>query len=224
MSELLIELFSEEIPARMQSRAAEDLQRLVVDGLKAAGLAAGKAQSFATPRRLALVVDEVPERSADIAEERKGPRVGAPEAAMQGFLKGSGLASIDQAQIVRDPKKGDFYVARINKPGRATADILAELIPALILKFPWPKSMRWGSGKLRWVRPLHSIVCLFDGKVVPFEVGGVPSGDSTEGHRFLGPGRFAVTDFEDYRKKLKARKVLLDAAERAALILSLIHI
>jgi len=215
MSELLLELFSEEIPARMQARAADDLQRLVVDGLKAQGLETREARALATPRRLTLVIEKVPAKSPAISEERKGPRVGAPDAAIQGFLKGAGLASIGDAAVVSDARKGDYYVARIEKPGRAAREIVAEVVPAVIGKFPWPKSMRWGSRPLVWVRPLHSIVCLLGGRIVPFSIDGVESGDTTEGHRFMGPGRFAVTDFADYARKLEARHVILDPARRA---------
>jgi len=214
MSELLLELFSEEIPARMQARAAEDLKRLVVDGLKAQGLAVGQADAYATPRRLVLVVAGVPEQSPGVSEERKGPRVGAPEQALAGFLKSAGLKSIAEATVVKDPKKGDFYVARIEKAGRAAAEIVAEVIPAVCNKFPWPKSMRWGAGEFQWVRPLHSVLCLLGGKVVPFEVGGVKSSNITRGHRFHGNEPFEVTGFEDYGRKLMLRKVLLVASER----------
>ena len=218
MSELLIELFSEEIPARMQARAAEDLKRLVLDGLKAQGLATGEARAFATPRRLTLVVDAVPAKSPGVSEEKKGPRVGSPDAAIQGFLKGAGLASIGDAQVAADPKKGDYYIAKIERPGRAARDIVAEVVPAVIAKFPWPKSMRWGARSLVWVRPLHSVLCLLAGKVVPFSIDGIESGDSSQGHRFMGPGRFAVADFADYVKKLEARHVILDPARRAEVI------
>ncbi len=218
MSELLLELLSEEIPARMQPRAGEDLRRLVTDGLAARGLAVDGARCFVTPRRLALVLDGVPASSPSLSEERKGPRAGAPEAAVQGFLKAAGLASLDEAQIVSDPKKGDYYVARVEKPGRAAAEIIAETVTDVCAKFPWPKSMRWGTGAFRWVRPLQSIVCLLDGAVVPFEVAGVKSGNETRGHRVHGAQPFAVKSFADYGKKLKARKVLLDGGERAAWI------
>jgi glycyl-tRNA synthetase beta chain len=214
MSELLLELFSEEIPARMQTAAAAELKRLVADGLKAAGLEATAAQAYATPRRLVLVLEGLPAKSADVAEERKGPRVGAPDAAIQGFLKGAGLKSLDEATLVEDAKKGSFYVARIERPGRPAAAVLAELIPAVIGKFPWPKSMRWGGGATRWVRPLQSIVCLFDGKPVPFAVGGIESGNVTRGHRFHGNERFEVKGFVDYGTKLKKKHVLLPASER----------
>ena len=215
MSELLLELFSEESPARMQARAADDLKRMVVDGLKAQGLEVGAAQAFATPRRLALVVEGIPAESPAISEERKGPRVGAPEKAIEGFLKGAGFASLSEAQLVKDEKKGDFYVARIEKPGRPARDIIEEVIPAVIAKFPWPKSQRWGAGTLTWVRPLYSIVCLLDGKVVPLVAGDIVAGRHTQGHRFHGNAPFEVQGFEDYGRKLKTHKVLLPASERA---------
>ncbi|MBV1693140.1 MAG: glycine--tRNA ligase subunit beta [Hyphomicrobiales bacterium] len=218
MSELLLELFSEEIPSRMQSRAAEDLRRLVLDGLKAAGLVTGEAMSFATPRRLTLVVHGVPAKSPGVSEERKGPRVGAPEQAVAGFLKSAGLASLADATVVKDEKKGDYYVARIEKPGRPAADIVAEVVPEVMRKFPWPKSQRWGAGDFTWVRPLHSILCLLGGKVVPFEAAGLASGNTTYGHRFHGNHAITVTGFEDYGVKLKEAKVLLPASERAAWI------
>jgi glycyl-tRNA synthetase beta chain len=218
MPELLLELLSEEIPARMQGRAAEDLKRLVTEGLKAQGLAAGEARAFATPRRLALVVEGVPARSPDLSEERKGPRVNAPEQAIAGFVKSAGLRSIKDAQVVKDDKKGDFYAVRIEKPGRTARDIVAEVVPAVAARFPWPKSMRWGSGRTTWVRPLHSIVCLLDGKVVPFAIEDVAAGRETRGHRFYGNTPFEVAGAADYVKALKAHKVILDAGERAGLI------
>jgi glycyl-tRNA synthetase beta chain len=218
MPELLLELFSEEIPARMQARAADDLARLVTDGLKSQGLACGAARAFATPRRLALVVADVPALSPDVIEERKGPRVGAPEAAVQGFLKAAGLSSLAEAEVVADPKKGEFYVARSARRGRPAADIVAQVLPEVMRKFPWPKAMRWGEGNFQWVRPLHGIVCQLDGAVVPFEVAGVGSGATTRGHSFHGDKPFEVVGFADYAKKLKAKKVLLSGAERAALI------
>ncbi len=155
MSELLLELFSEEIPARMQKRGGEDLVRLVTDALKAAGVEGKNARAYTTPRRLALVIDDLPEKTPDVKEERKGPKVGAPEKAIEGFLRAAGLSSIDEASVQED-KKGAFYVAVTEKKGRATADVVAEIVPAVVRAFPWPKSMRWGSGTLRWVRPLHS--------------------------------------------------------------------
>ena len=223
MSELLLELFSEEIPARLQTRAAEDLRRLMVDGLKARGLEVGEARAFATPRRLALVIEGVPKKSPAVSEEKKGPRVGAPEQAIAGFLKGAGLASLDEAQIVKDEKKGDFYVARIDKPGRAAAEIVNEVLREAILNFPWPKTMRFNAkldngAELRWIRPLHSIVLLLDGKVVPFEIAGVKAGKETRGHRFLGNEPFKVTGFAEYEKALKQHKVVLDSATRTASI------
>ena len=218
MSELLLELLSEEIPARMQARAAEDLKLMICEGLANAGLASGKAEAHVTPRRLALVIEGVPAKSADVSEERKGPRVGAPEQAIQGFLKGAGLASIADAEIVNDEKKGDFYVARLSRPGRKAADILAELVPDVVRRFAWPKSMRWGGGKLRWVRPLQSVLCLHGGKVVPIEIDGLTASATTHGHRFMGDGAITVTGFADYRAKLKAAKVMLAAGERAEVI------
>ena len=217
MAELLLELFSEEIPARMQARAREDLARLLGGALGEAGLEFKEIRTFATPRRLVAVVDGLPSRSPDVREERKGPRVDAPEAAINGFLKSAGLASVDQAEK-RDDKKGAYYVATIEKPGRATEEVVATIVPALVRNFPWPKSMRWGSGRLRWVRPLHSILCLFNGKVVPFEIDGIKSGKETRGHRFMAPEPFNVKGFEDYREKLRKAKVILDGEERARLI------
>ena len=214
MLQLLLELFSEEIPARMQARAAEDLRRLVLDGLKAQGLTTTEAHAYATPRRLVLMADGVPVKSPGVSEERKGPRVGAPEQALAGFLKAAGLASIKDADIVKDEKKGDYYVARVEKPGRAAAEIIADVVPAVCAKFPWPKSMRWGSGDTTWVRPMHSIVCLLDGVIVPFGFGGVESGRTTRGHRFHGNEPFEVVDAADYWKKLKSHKVMILTSER----------
>ncbi len=216
MPELLLELLSEEIPARMQQRAADDLKRLVLDGLKAEGLTPGDAMAFATPRRLALSIADIAAMSPAVRQERKGPRVGAPDKALQGFLRGAGLESIEQAEIVNDSKKGDFYVARMERPGRPASEIIAAVIPEVAGKFPWPKSMRWGVSDFAWVRPLHSVLCLFDGKIVPFEIAGVASGNQTRGHRFHGKELFAVKSFEDYGTKLKEHKVLLPTSERAA--------
>jgi glycyl-tRNA synthetase beta chain len=216
-SELLIELFSEEIPARMQAKAAEDLKRLVVEGLRERGLETGPALAFATPRRLTLVVADVPAMSPAVSEERKGPRVGAPEKALEGFLRSAGLGSIAEAQVVED-KKGSYYVARIERPGQPAPVLIADVLTATLEKFPWPKSQRWGSGTFHWVRPLHSIICLYAGKVVPLEVGGVASGNVTRGHRFHGNAPFTVGNFEDYGTKLAAAKVLLPASERAEMI------
>ncbi len=224
MAELLLELLSEEIPARMQARAADDFKRLVCDGLKAAGLSFTEAKAFATPRRLALVVDGVPAARADVSEEKRGPRVGAPDQAVQGFLKGAGLASLDQAEK-RDTGKGEFWFAVINKKGGPTADALPGIVDAAMKALPWPKSMKWGSGTMQWVRPLQGIVALFDGKVLSGEVspGGemlpIKFGDTTRGHRFLSKGAFAVTGFSDYVAKLKAAHVVLDPAERKKIIL-----
>ena len=215
MAELLLELFSEEIPSRMQARAAEDLKRLVTEGLSAHGLAVGEAHSFATPRRLALAIEDVPAHSPAISEERKGPRVGAPEKAIEGFLKAAGLASLGDAEIVKDEKKGDYYVARTEKPGRPAAEIAADVVAGVLAKFPWPKSMRWGSGTFQWIRPLKSIVCLIDGRVVPLEVAGIKASNATRGHRFHGNDVFEVTSFEDYADKLAGHAVMLNAAERA---------
>ena len=215
MPELLLELFSEEIPARMQVRAAEELKRLVTGELQAQGLETGEAQAFATPRRLALVVRDVAARSPDQLEERKGPRVNAPEAAIQGFLKATGLSSIGQASVVSDPKKGDYYVARIERPGRSAYEIVSEVVPDVLRRFPWPKSMRWGSHTFAWVRPLHGIICLLDGEVVPFEIAGVSSSNTTRGHRFHGNTPVQVSGFDDYVEKLRAAKVILDSGERA---------
>jgi len=230
MPDLLFELFSEEIPARMQAKAAEDLRRMVTDKLVAEGLVYEGAKAFATPRRLALTVHGVPARQSDLKEERKGPRVGGPEAAIAGFLKATGLASLDQAKIQRDPKKGDFYVALIEKPGRATLEVLAEMLPVIIRTFPWPKSMRWGAcsarpGALQWVRPLHSIVATFgleteEPDVVKFAVDGIAAGQTTLGHRFMAPGAISVRRFEDYEAKLLDAKVVLDSERRKDVILA----
>ena len=229
MPDLLLELFSEEIPARMQTQAAADLRRLVTDALIARGLLYEGAASFATPRRLALHIAGLPARQPDTREEKKGPRVGAPEAAVQGFLKSAGLASLDQATIQKDAKKGEFYVAVIERPGAATIDLLAEIIPAVIKSFPWPKSMRWGEASirpdaLRWVRPLHSILATFGPEteateVVRFSVDGIESGSTTFGHRFMAPAKIEVRRFDDYVPALERAYVVLDAARRRDIIL-----
>lgn len=224
MPDLLLELFSEEIPARMQGRAAGDLKRLVTDALVDAGLVYEGARAFATPRRLALNITGLPARQADMREERKGPRVGAPEKALAGFLKSAGLSSIDEAKIVSDPKKGDFYVAVTQKKGAPAEEVIAGLMPAIIEKFPWPKSMRWGNGALRWVRPLQSIVCLFGPEteetvVVPFAVDGLQSGNATYGHRFMAPEEIEVRRFDDYAASLEKARVVLDPERRADIIL-----
>src|SRR6187399_1156535 len=229
MPDLLLEFFSEEIPARMQARAAEDLKKLVTDKLVAAGLTYDGAKAFATPRRLALTVQGVPARQPDIKDERKGPKVGAPEQAIAGFLRAAGLASIDQAKVQPD-KKGDFYVAVIDKPGRPAIEVIAGIVPDVAKAFPWPKAMRWGDasakpGALNWVRPLHSIVAMFgpeteEPDVVAFEVGGVAAGNTTYGHRFLSPQPIKVKRLDDYMAKLDAAKVVVDPARRAQMILT----
>ncbi|MEM6534620.1 MAG: glycine--tRNA ligase subunit beta, partial [Pseudomonadota bacterium] len=198
MPDLLLEIFCEEIPARMQAKAEADLKKAVVDGLAAAGLAATGAESLSGPRRLALSVEGLPARSGDVEEERKGPKVGAPDKAVAGFLRGAGLSDISEAEVRSDPKKGDFYVAVRRIEGRDTPDIIADLVPTIMANFHWPKSMRTGRGELRWVRPLQRILCLFDGVIVPFEVDGIASGDLTEGHRVHGRGPFQVSGLDDY--------------------------
>jgi glycyl-tRNA synthetase beta chain len=230
MPDLLLELFSEEIPARMQAKAAEDLRRMVTDKLVAEGLVYEGAKAFATPRRLTLTVHGIPARQSDLKEERKGPRVGGPDAAVQGFLKATGLASLDDAKIQRDPKKGDFYIALIEKPGRATLDVLADILPVIVRTFPWPKSMRWGEGSarpgaLQWVRPLHSIVATFgleteEPDVVKFAIDGIEAAQTTYGHRFMAPAAINVRRFEDYETKLQAAKVVLDPQRRKDVILA----
>lgn len=205
MAELFLEIFCEEIPARMQAKAERDLQDAVLKGMREAGLGVEKAASMSGPRRLAVVCEGVPAGSDDVTEERKGPKVGAPEKAVEGFLRGAGLSSIDEAEVRSDPKKGDFYVAKRTVPGRATPDIVSELIPDIMRNFHWPKSMRTGRGEMRWVRPLQRIVCLFDGKVVPFEVDGIASGDETEGHRVHGRGPFKITGVDDYVAQLSGK-------------------
>ncbi|MGU3387133.1 glycine--tRNA ligase subunit beta [Methylobacterium sp. D53M] len=229
MPDLLLELRSEEIPARMQRRAAEDLKKLVTDALVARGFLYEGARAFSTPRRLALHIAGLPARGEAVREERRGPRVGAPEAAVQGFLKGAGLTSLDQATTVTDPKKGEFYLAVIERPGRETLDVLAELLPEIVKSFPWPKSMRWGAasaepGSLRWVRPLQSIVATFGPEtetpeVVPVSVAGIAAGTVTYGHRFLAPEAIEVRRFDDYIQALERAKVILDADRRKDVIL-----
>jgi glycyl-tRNA synthetase beta chain len=220
MPDLLIELFSEEIPARMQAKAAADLKRLVTDGLVEAGLTYASAGAFSTPRRLVLSVEELTAESRPVREERKGPRTDAPAAALEGFLRSTGLTK-DQLEV-RDDKKAQVYFAVVEKPGRSADVIVAEVLEGVIRNFPWPKSMRWGNGSLRWVRPLQSILCLLvdesGARVVEMEVDGIRAGNTTEGHRFMGAGRYAVSSFEDYRLKLSRAKVVLDAAEREAQI------
>lgn len=217
MAELLLELLSEEIPARMQARAAADLAQMVGDGLAKQGLTFKAPLAYVTPRRLALVIEDLPEATPDISEERRGPRVGAPEAALEGFLKGAGV-TLDQCEQ-RDTGKGVFYFAVIAKSGRPTADVIKEVVEQSMAAFPWPKSMRWGSGIVRWVRPLQSILCLFAGRIVPVEFGGVQAGSETRGHRFLAPAAFPITGAADYRSRLAAASVMLDPAERRQTIL-----
>ena len=222
MSELLIELFSEEIPARLQVKAARDLERLVTDKLTGAGLLPEGLKAFAGPRRLTLVAAGLAGQQPDRREEKKGPRVGAPEKAIEGFLKSAGLETIDACET-RSDKKGEYYVAVIDQKGRPTADLIAEFMPEIVRAFPWPKSMRWGAasgeeGALRWVRPLHRILCVYDGEVVPFSVGAINSGDETEGHRFMAPGVIQARSFEPYAAALKSAKVILDTDERKSII------
>ncbi|WP_413876244.1 glycine--tRNA ligase subunit beta [Albidovulum sp.] len=218
MPDLLIELFSEEIPARMQARARDDLKRMITDGLVEAGLTYGGAHALSTPRRLALAVEGLTSESRAVREERKGPAVGAPEAAVQGFLRSTGL-TLDRLEI-REAGKGQAYFAVIEKPGRKAEAIVAEVLEAVIRNFPWPKSMRWGAGPLRWVRPLHSVLCVLSDEhgagVVALEIDGIRAGNLTRGHRFLAPEPFSVTGFEDYAAKLKRARVMLDPEERAS--------
>ncbi|TPL02823.1 MULTISPECIES: glycine--tRNA ligase subunit beta [unclassified Mesorhizobium] len=230
MPDLLLELRSEEIPARMQRKAAGDLRKMLTDGLVEAGLTYEAAREYWTPRRLTLDIRGLTARSKDIREEIKGPSTTAPEQAVQGFLRKAGLSSIAEAHVHSDPKKGDFYVAHIAKPGRAAEEIIAELVPGIIRNFPWPKSMRWGPasakpGSLRWVRPLQSIVCTFGPEteepvVVDFEIDGLRAGNVTYGHRFHAPGGITVRRFDDYVAKLEAAKVVLDADRRKEIILA----
>jgi glycyl-tRNA synthetase beta chain len=230
MPDLLLELFSEEIPARMQRQAAEDLKRLVTNALVERNLVYEGAQSFVTPRRLALHVVGLPAAQADLREERKGPRVGAPVAAIQGFLKSAGLKRIEDARVETDPKKGQFYVALIEKPGRDTKDAIAEIIPAIVRSFPWPKSMRWGAASakpdaLRWIRPLRGIVCTLAtqhdaAEIVSFEIDGIASSDTTWGHRFMAPAPIHVRRYDDYVDALHKAKVVLDADRRKSIILA----
>jgi len=229
MPDLLLELFSEEIPARMQAKAADDLKKLVTDALVDAGLVYEGARAFVTPRRLALTVQGVPAKQPDVKDEKKGPRVGAPEQAIAGFLKAAGLASIDQAKVQPD-KKGDFYVAVIDKPGRAAIEVISEIIPRVVRQFPWPKAMRWGAasakpGALQWVRPLHAIVATFgpeteDPEVLSFDVEGVAVGNTTYGHRFMAPGAITVKHIHDYEAKLAKAKVVIDPHRRQEIILT----
>ncbi|MCG7506360.1 glycine--tRNA ligase subunit beta [Mesorhizobium retamae] len=230
MPDLLLELRSEEIPARMQRKAAGDLKKMLTDGLVEAGLTYEAARDYWTPRRLTLDIRGLTPRSKDVHEEIKGPSTKAPEQAIQGFLRKAGLASVADAHVHADPKKGDFYVAHISKPGRAAEEVIAELVPAIIRSFPWPKSMRWGPasakpGSLRWVRPLQSIVCTFGPEteepvVVDFEIDGIRAGNVTYGHRFHAPDAITVKRFDDYAAKLEAAKVVIDAERRKEIILA----
>lgn len=220
MPDLLIELFSEEIPARMQVRAAEDFKKLMTDGMVDAGLTYASAAGFSTPRRLVLTVDGLPAESPTTVEERKGPRADAPGKAIEGFLRGAGLTR--EALEERDTPKGPVLFAKITKTGRPAADIVAEVLEKTIRNFPWPKSMRWGDGALRWVRPLHSILCILNDEagsnIVPLTIDGIAAGDTSQGHRFMAPQRFSVNSFEDYVAKLKRAFVVLDPKERAEAI------
>jgi glycyl-tRNA synthetase beta chain len=227
MPDLLLEFLSEEIPARMQARAADDLKKMVTDALVEEGLTYEGASAFVTPRRLALTVHGIPARQPDAKEEKKGPRVGAPDNAIAGFLKGAGLKSVSEAKVQPD-KKGDFYVAVIEKAGRPAIEVIADIVPKIVRTFPWPKQMRWGQassnpGALTWVRPLHSIIATFgpeteEPDVVPFEVDGIKAGDETRGHRFMAPAAFKVKRFADYVAKLEKSKVVLDSARRRDII------
>jgi len=223
MPELLLELFSEEIPARFQRRAAEDLKKAVTNGLVEAGLLYEGAKAFVTPRRLALTVTGIPARSPDIREEKKGPRVGAPQAAIDGFLKSAGLISIDEAKVESDPKKGEFYVAVVERKGEETPRILAQLLPKVIAEFPWPKSMRWGEGRTQWVRPMRAITATFgtendEPEIIHFGAEGLESGQTTYGHRFMAPGAIKVKRFDDYVAALERAKVVLDLDRRRDII------
>ena len=229
MPDLLLELFSEEIPARMQAQAEENLKKLITDALVARGLVYEGAKAFSTPRRIALAVIGLPARQPDRREEKKGPRVGAPEKAIDGFLKSAGLKSIDQAKIQKD-KKGDFYVAHVETKGRASAELVAEILPEVVRTFPWPKSMRWGAasrqpGSLSWVRPLHAVVCTFgpeteEPEIVRFQIDGLASGNITYGHRTLSAGPIEVRRLDDWQKKLHAAKVMADREQRKQTILA----
>lgn len=217
MPDLLIELFSEEIPARMQARAGDDLKRIITNGLVEAGLTYAGAAAFTTPRRLTLTVQGMTANSPTTREDRKGPRADAPEKAIAGFLRATGLG-LDDLEL-RDEKKGQVYFASIVKPGRPAGEIVAEVLTAAIRNFPWPKSMRWGAGDLKWVRPLHSILCILHdeggSEVVPLDIAGLRAGNTTQGHRFMAPAPITVASFEDYTTKLSRAKVVLDASARA---------
>ena len=215
--QLLLELFCEEIPARMQKRAADDLKNLITAGLKDTSLSFEDAHGYVTPRRLAIVVDGIPEAQPDVSEERRGPRIDAPEKAIEGFLKGNGV-TLDQCEK-RDTGKGEFWFAVIDRKGRATADVLKTLLPESIHKLSWQKSMRWGEGSFRWVRPLQRVMCVLDGELLALEIApGIPCGNVTTGHRFMGPEPFEVGFFDDYEKMLQHKKVILKVATRRKLI------
>ncbi|WP_417515624.1 glycine--tRNA ligase subunit beta [Minwuia sp.] len=216
MTELLLELFSEEIPARMQDRAASDLARLIEAGCKDAGLAVTGLSHHSTPRRLTVVIGNLPGATEDVRDERKGPKADAPDKAIEGFLRSTGLTR-DQLEV-RETPKGDVLFAVIEKPGQKTAEVLPGIVETAIARLPWPKSMRWGAHGVRWVRPLHSILCLFGGEILPVSFGPVSAGNITRGHRFHAPDAFAVSDFTDYRTKLRDAKVVLDRDERKDMI------
>lgn len=219
MAEFLLEIFSEEIPARMQKRAMEDLAKMVSDALAKNGIVVENPNSWVAPRRIGLCIENLPTQTPEVREEKKGPKVGAPQPAIDGFIRAAGINSIDEARIETDPKKGDFYVVDIVKAGSKTTDILANALPQIIQAFPWPKSMRWGTGNLRWVRPIHSIIALFDGAIVDFEIEGIKSGNKTEGHRFHGNGVFEVSNFADYQTKVANANVMIDREARKAEIM-----
>lgn len=214
MSQFLLEIFSEEIPARMQKRAMEDLAKLIKEGLEKSGVTLGDVTTFVAPRRLGLCIEGLPQKTEDVREEKKGPKTSAPEKAIEGFVRAAGISSINEAKIANDPKKGDYYFVETVKKGTETTQIIKELVPSVIRSFPWPKSMRWGEGTLRWVRPLHSIICLFDGEVVEFEIDGIKSSNITKGHRFHSKGEIIVKDFADYKEKLAQNVVMIDREER----------
>ncbi|MFZ3235251.1 MAG: glycine--tRNA ligase subunit beta, partial [Stellaceae bacterium] len=215
--ELLLELLSEEIPARMQRRAIEDLTGLVRDKLAAAEIPAAALRGYATPRRLAVIAQGIAATQPDRSEERRGPRVGAPQPAIDGFLRSAGLASIEECEI-RDTGRGEFYFAIVRRSGRPSTEVLPELVKSAIAELPWPKSMRWPGSSLRWVRPLSSIVCLYDGAIVPLAIDGVPVGRTTRGHRFLSPGAFCAGNAAEYLEKLQHAYVIVDHDQRHELI------
>src|SRR6516225_1266581 len=217
MGELLLELLSEEIPARMQRRAIEDLTSLVRDKLAAAELPSENIRGYVTPRRLTVIADGIPARQPDMREERRGPRVGAPPQAIEGFLRAAGLDRIEQCEM-RDTGRGEFYFAVIEHPGRAAAEVLPEIVHAAIAELPWPKSMRFPAARFRWVRPLTSVICLFNGEVMPLHIDQVPVGRAMRGHRFLSPDSFEVEDADDYLRKLEQANVVFDQNRRREII------